>query len=110
MYAYRATKLNRGFTLIELLVVISIVSLLASVVMASLNTARDKAKAAVTLQFDTSMYHTYGAGRYENYGTGSYYFNGKIDDVRVYSQSLLASDIWDMYAATAPEHGVAVHE
>ncbi len=39
-------KSRRGFTLIELLVVVAIISLLASVVMASLNSAREKVKTA----------------------------------------------------------------
>lgn len=41
---------NKGFTLIELLLVVSVISLLSSVIMASLGDARGKAKLAVVKQ------------------------------------------------------------
>ena len=50
--AIRSTK---GFTLIELLVVISIVSLLSSVVVASVSSARQKANVAAGQQFSGSV-------------------------------------------------------
>jgi prepilin-type N-terminal cleavage/methylation domain-containing protein len=51
---------KRGFTLIELLVVISIISLLSSVILAALSSARDKARLAAGRQFDASTYHAMG--------------------------------------------------
>lgn len=49
-----------GFTLIELLVVIAIISLLSTVVFASVNTSREKARIAAGKQLDASIAQTLG--------------------------------------------------
>jgi prepilin-type N-terminal cleavage/methylation domain-containing protein len=81
---------NKGFTLIELLVVISIIGLLASVVLASLNTARAKARDAKLLSELNTL--TTALGLYYN-DHGSYPpFN---DPEKLYPAPKIANIIGD---------------
>jgi prepilin-type N-terminal cleavage/methylation domain-containing protein len=59
---------HSGFTLIELLVVISIIGVLSSVVLASVNTARMKARDAAVKQLAMQMRNVYEL-EYSNTGT-----------------------------------------
>jgi hypothetical protein len=43
-----------------------------------------------------------------NADTGGYQFSGTIDDVALYSQSLTASEIYNLYASQASKYGIAL--
>ncbi len=58
---------KKGFTLIELLVVISIISLLSTIVFASLNIARAKARIAAAQRFATHLSRAFGADAVASY-------------------------------------------
>jgi len=62
--------MRKGFTLVEILVVITIIGLLATIVLVSLNIAKEKAKKTGGLQFDANIYHGLGA-----YALGVWDFN-----------------------------------
>jgi prepilin-type N-terminal cleavage/methylation domain-containing protein len=90
-------KKNQGFTLIELLVVIAIIGILASVVLASLNSARDKGKDAsikASLSSARAQAELYYAGDGSNtYGTAGTTGDGNVcDDANVVDLLASATD------------------
>lgn len=91
-----ANKFSLGFTLIELLVVISIISLLSSIVLASLRTARVKArdvkriedlqqiKTALELYFNDHNFYP-GLSNNTVWDTNGYYFSNNTSSDKTWS-------------------------
>lgn len=110
-------KTARGFTLIELLVVIAIIGILASVVLASLNSARVKARdasrAAQIKQVKTAMELYYDSnGGYPALCSQSYLYS--IPDLETYMGSIPADPAYEgtaddyRYCGNATAYGVRI--
>ncbi|MEX0931657.1 MAG: type II secretion system protein [Candidatus Paceibacterota bacterium] len=82
---------GRGFTLIELLVVIAVIGILSTVVLSSLNNARDKARFAKSSSQFKSFHHALELYLLENDGV----YPGDVDrGIPSGLESYLASDDW----------------
>ncbi len=90
-------KYTKGFTLIELLVVIAIIGILSSVVLVSLNTARNKGKDARVIanvqQLRTALESGYNGSTYPDLGDDA------TSTVSTAAINQLVSDLYSQHAA-----------
>ncbi|OGE76500.1 MAG: hypothetical protein A3C85_03685 [Candidatus Doudnabacteria bacterium RIFCSPHIGHO2_02_FULL_48_21] len=91
MPAGKYPKTGAGFTLIELLVVISVIGLLASVIMVSLNSARAKARDAA-IKSNLSGMRTTAALIYDSAGTYDTVCNADTDSGKQFRAAYAQGD------------------
>lgn len=114
----RSQKVRFGFTLIELMVVLSIIGLLASIILASVNTARAKARDARRLedikQIQNALEFFYDKyGKYPNSNNGSLGCVGSPpapSPTPSYCNSTKNNPVWIRNVAGAPGDPVDISE
>ena len=94
-------RLNKGFTLIELLVVIAIIGILAAVVLASLNSARDKG-ADAAIKSNLNNIRAQAELVYDNDGHYDNVCDDENVDAGVDAAKGVCYDDVDAWAAAAP--------
>lgn len=112
-------SMRRGFTLIELLVVIAIIGILSSVVLASLNTARDKGIDAKiqseirSVQVNAEIYYDNNGNSYNTTGaavsscTAGMFNNASNPNIRQIITDLNAAHSGDDARCASPNGGAS---
>ena len=96
----KSNKFKKGFTLIELLVVVAIISILSSVVMASLNSARVKGKDAARMENVKSL--KIALELFYNANGGYPTSNGSSNGDVLLSDAILTSKLVPTYISSMP--------
>ena len=90
----RTVRASSAFTLIELLVVIAIIGTLSSVVMASVNSAREKARIAAGMSLASSIHNSLGDALVTEWAFNDCSGSSAVDSAGVGNGTLVGAADW----------------